>query len=130
MLSPGGYTPPFYEEPRLAKNREDLSQGLKYADPPQEALTAEFVDKIRARETFENGGKIMWDDATGLPRNPRGRTGVCGRGELGQWGPNHAADPIVTRKEPLTGSLQVRGGHVKPEGELLECASFHAAATS
>jgi ADP-ribose pyrophosphatase len=33
----------------------------------------------------------------GLPRNPVGRTGVCGRGLLGRWGPNHAADPIVTR---------------------------------
>lgn len=33
----------------------------------------------------------------GVPRNPVGRTGVCGRGCLGRWGPNHAADPIVTR---------------------------------
>ena len=33
----------------------------------------------------------------GVPRNPIGRTGVCGRGLLGKWGPNHAADPIVTR---------------------------------
>ncbi|CAG0923375.1 unnamed protein product [Notodromas monacha] len=26
-----------------------------------------------------------------------GRTGLGGRGRLGRWGPNHAADPIVTR---------------------------------
>lgn len=26
-----------------------------------------------------------------------GRTGLVGRGLLGRWGPNHAADPIVTR---------------------------------
>lgn len=31
------------------------------------------------------------------PRNPVGRTGIRGRGCLGRWGPNHAADPIVTR---------------------------------
>ena len=30
-------------------------------------------------------------------RNPVGRTGIRGRGCLGRWGPNHAADPIVTR---------------------------------
>ena len=30
-------------------------------------------------------------------RNPVGRTGLKGRGTLGKWGPNHAADPIVTR---------------------------------
>ena len=30
-------------------------------------------------------------------RNPAGRTGMTGRGLLGKWGPNHAADPVVTR---------------------------------
>jgi ADP-ribose pyrophosphatase len=33
----------------------------------------------------------------GRPQNPIGRTGITGRGQLGKWGPNHAADPIVTR---------------------------------
>ena len=33
----------------------------------------------------------------GRPLNIRGRTGITGRGVLGKWGPNHAADPIVTR---------------------------------
>lgn len=33
----------------------------------------------------------------GFPQNIRGRTGMIGRGLLGRWGPNHAADPIVTR---------------------------------
>ena len=30
-----------------------------------------------------------------------------GRGLLGKWGPNHAADPIVTRFHPETGVLQL-----------------------
>lgn len=33
----------------------------------------------------------------GYPLNPIGRTGITGRGILGRWGPNHAADPVVTR---------------------------------
>ena len=33
----------------------------------------------------------------GMPVNPVGRTGIKGRGLLGKWGPNHAADPVVTR---------------------------------
>ena len=33
----------------------------------------------------------------GLPLNPKGRTGLVGRGVLGRWGPNHAGDPVVTR---------------------------------
>ena len=32
-----------------------------------------------------------------LPYNPKGRTGLMGRGKLGRWGPNHACDPVVTR---------------------------------
>lgn len=32
-----------------------------------------------------------------LPRNPAGRTGVSGRGCLPRFGPNYAADPVVTR---------------------------------
>jgi ADP-ribose pyrophosphatase len=31
------------------------------------------------------------------PINPAGRTGMIGRGLLGKYGPNYAADPIVTR---------------------------------
>ncbi|XP_044536416.1 ADP-ribose pyrophosphatase, mitochondrial isoform X5 [Gracilinanus agilis] len=37
----------------------------------------------------------MWADPQ--IRNPAGRTGLVGRGLLGRWGPNHAADPIITR---------------------------------
>jgi ADP-ribose pyrophosphatase len=34
-----------------------------------------------------------------FPINPVGKTGITGRGQLGKWGPNHAADPIMmTRK--------------------------------
>ncbi|KAK7049779.1 NUDIX domain [Halocaridina rubra] len=39
----------------------------------------------------------------GYPRNMHGRTGLCGRGVLGRWGPNHAADPIVTRWKMASG---------------------------
>jgi ADP-ribose pyrophosphatase len=46
--------------------------------------------------------KISEDD--GRPLNPFGRTGLKGRGVLGRWGPNHAADPIVSRF--LNGQLQ------------------------
>jgi len=45
------------------------------------------------RVSFEGPYNIIED----LPRNPKGRTGMTGRGRLGRFGPNHAADPIVTR---------------------------------
>ena len=34
-----------------------------------------------------------------------GRTGLCGRGLLGRYGPNHAADPIVTRWRTENGAV-------------------------
>jgi ADP-ribose pyrophosphatase YjhB (NUDIX family) len=40
---------------------------------------------------------LTLDPASGRPLNPYGRTGLSGRGKLYNWGPNHAADPIVTR---------------------------------
>lgn len=45
----------------------------------------------------------------GYPLNPTGRTGIRGRGRLGRWGPNHAADPVVTRwKRDENGFLIIR----------------------
>jgi len=38
-----------------------------------------------------------FDPQTRRFKNPKGKTGIRGRGELGRWGPNHAADVIVTR---------------------------------
>lgn len=58
---------------------------------------------LEKRQTFE--GKITFDDL-GRPLNPRGRTGLRGRGWLHSWGPNHAVDTIVTRYHPRHDSLQ------------------------
>ena len=92
------YQPPVYEDPSL--------EGAQWADPPA-PLDEAFRAKVKARSTFELGGRVLFDEAKGLPRNPRGRTGLAGRGLLGKWGPNHAADPIVTRLHPQTNQLQM-----------------------
>jgi len=85
-------------------NGRQLATGAKWADPPN---VQELRAELDTRLTYENGGKILFG-GDGVPLNPRGRTGLRGRGLLGQWGANHAADPIVTRREPLTGTMQVR----------------------
>ena len=56
-----------------------------------------FGDK--KEETLKEAG-IQFATDSKAPLNPRGRTGMVGRGLLGRWGPNHAADPIVTRFHP------------------------------
>lgn len=54
----------------------------------------DFDKKARiSRISFEG----QYGVKEGLPLNPRGRTGVEGRGMLGRWGPNIAGDPLVTR---------------------------------
>jgi len=41
--------------------------------------------------------KIIESVCMRVVRNPVGRTGICGRGLLGRWGPNQGGDPVVTR---------------------------------
>lgn len=44
-----------------------------------------------------NGNPIEYHSSDNRPLNPIGPTGIRGRGQLGKWGPNTAADPLVTR---------------------------------
>ncbi|XP_008328320.1 ADP-ribose pyrophosphatase, mitochondrial isoform X1 [Cynoglossus semilaevis] len=66
-----------------------------WADPDIGSFHPRFncVDGNVDRTSFEGSYNVEM----GKPLNPRGRTGLTGRGLLGRWGPNHAADPIVTR---------------------------------
>ncbi|KAH9492740.1 hypothetical protein Btru_026219 [Bulinus truncatus] len=41
-------------------------------------------------------------DSSGVPRNPMGRTGLRGRGNLWRWGPNHMIYAIVSRWKYVT----------------------------
>ena len=101
---------------------EGVAQG--WADPP----APQRVSDLKQRKSYE-GEMADFLDEVGVPRNPRGRTGMRGRGLLGKWGPNHAADPIVTRyvgeqlqmvaiKRKDTGEWAIPGGMVD-EGETV-----------
>ena len=71
---------------------------------PEDLSKVPATDAIADRPSYE--GSISFD-SEGFPLNPRGRTGLRGRGSLWMWGPNHAADPIITRKNPRTKKLQM-----------------------
>ncbi|XP_060040604.1 transient receptor potential cation channel subfamily M member 2 isoform X2 [Erinaceus europaeus] len=51
------------------------------------------VDGAVDRRSFHGPYEVQ----DGLPRNPRGRTGLQGRGALSRFGPNHKLQPVVTR---------------------------------
>ncbi|CAG0907534.1 unnamed protein product, partial [Cyprideis torosa] len=86
------YNPPFYTDASLLAS---LSPGSP--DPEIGGPIARFafnvVDGAIDRRSLM--GRYTVED--GYPINPMGRTGLRGRGTLFRWGPNHAADPIVTR---------------------------------
>lgn len=74
-----------------------ILSGPQWADP--QVSDKSFSPKFNERDgeverTSWNGLYVV---ENGRPRNPAGRTGLTGRGLLGRWGPNHAADPVVTR---------------------------------
>ncbi|KAM4531925.1 ADP-ribose pyrophosphatase, mitochondrial isoform 2-T2 [Odontesthes bonariensis] len=82
------YNPVSYTAPSILKKPA-------WADPDIGSFSPKFnaMDGAVDRESFEGSYRVE----NGKPLNPLGRTGLTGRGLLGQWGPNHAADPIVTR---------------------------------
>ncbi|KAH8370756.1 hypothetical protein KR093_004888 [Drosophila rubida] len=83
------YCPPDYTAPHIG--------GQSWADAPMSSDAVQpkwnHNDGNVNRVSFHGDYKLEG----GLPQNPIGRTGLRGRGLLGRWGPNHAADPIVTR---------------------------------
>ena len=93
-------------------------------DQMRQALSQRVSDSGRKSATLASIGAV---DGIGKPRNPVGRTGLRGRGLLGCYGPNYAADPIVTRRKPEdpsilqmvtitrrdTGELAIPGGMVE-----------------
>lgn len=94
------YAPHTYTAPLVLENDVTLRPG-GWADEsdPRKALAR------RAPRSLT--GRPIRLDAHGRPLNPAGRTGTAGRGLLGKWGPNLAADPIVTRLNPLSGELEM-----------------------
>ena len=75
-------------------------------NPPQEG---KYFCSCILKSKFDShlGSNNIQKNDKNLPLNPCGRTGIAGRGLLGKWGPNHAADPVITRYDPATGDLEV-----------------------
>ncbi|XP_037385636.1 ADP-ribose pyrophosphatase, mitochondrial isoform X2 [Talpa occidentalis] len=76
---------------------DSVLAGPTWADPliGESNFSPKFNDKDGNVERKSQAGP--YEIEGGKPKNPVGRTGLAGRGLLGRWGPNHAADPIITR---------------------------------
>ncbi|CAF0741113.1 unnamed protein product [Didymodactylos carnosus] len=99
----------------------------EWADDPDPQSVKGFnrrdgeIDRRSHIGTYEVDLKYKDQPDITYPRNPVGRTGMRGRGLLGRWGPNHAADPIVTRLSKVAGKgvvLEFIGIKRKDTGEI------------
>ena len=102
---------PSYTSCHVRQNASDLATGGGWADsdhPAEYELAhkrytfygAEETSDGRSLRTLSEAGLVFLKHPSlglSLPLNPWIRTGLGGRGNLGKWGPNHAADPIVIR---------------------------------
>ncbi len=101
------YDPPYYVHQSVLDNdRSKVSDG--WADP-------EDVSAIQ-REIAARPAKRR--DEQGLPLNPRGRTGIAGRGLLGRWGSNLSLAAAPVRLNGMTGELEILLGRLEGETEL------------
>lgn len=99
------YNPPYFTSKHI------LNQPL--SDPEIDAgfePNWNSVDGKIDRSSFMGKYKIH----NGYPLNPVGRTGLRGRGVLYRWGPNHAADPIVTRWKKIDSKIKTDEETLKP----------------
>jgi len=93
-----GYKPEYIVAPSVLENDATKKSG-GWADPE------DFSQVTRKLQSYEES--VRMDKKTGKPLNPKGRTGLEGRGSLGKWGANFAADPMITRVNPDTGNLEM-----------------------
>jgi len=101
------YRPPYFVADVVIKN--DVTTNPKgWAHPEDITRVAEPFVSYEGAVKFDNSGR---------PINPRGRTGIRGRGLLGKWGANFAADPVVTRNNPETGELEMLAIQRRDTGE-------------
>lgn len=93
------YNPPYFTDASVIENSKRKGKD-KWAD-------LEDVNLVKmSRQLMSDIGPLKFD-AKGFPINPIGRTGLRGRGKLGKWGANFAADPIITRKNKETGTIEM-----------------------
>lgn len=102
---------------------------LKHSKDP--ADPRQIVDELRSRPSFY--APTQFDESTGRPLNPFGRTGISGRGKLYNWAANQAADVVLTRqhhnetqllciKRGDTGEWAIVGGMIDAGEQAFDCA--------
>lgn len=108
------YKPPYFTDPDVIQTFENLEPcDLKKLEALADPANRKLLDEVN----FESYEGTVNRASNGLPSNPFGRTGIEGRGELWNWGANFAADPVITRKNPDTGAIEMLAIERRDSGE-------------
>jgi ADP-ribose pyrophosphatase len=111
-----GYNPPEYTAPAVANADVSKAPKVRGQKPDPRKYWADPADPKKVTRKFTSAEGPVKVDAKGRPLNPTGPTGIQGRGSLGKWGRNPAADAIITRHNPETGELEM-ASIKRPTGE-------------
>jgi ADP-ribose diphosphatase len=95
------YDPPYYVAQAVLDNQRPAG----WADPEDHGAIRRELEERPAR----------FRDAHGRPLNPRGRTGLAGRGLLGLWGSNLSVAALAVRPTGKANELEVLLG--QPAGQ-------------
>ncbi len=101
------YDPPYHVDGSVLEQDRTRRPG-GWADPEDFAAVAQ---EPRTRDA-------QFHDEAGRPLNPRGRTGIAGRGLLGLWGPNCAVALILLRSGAVEGSRKILLGNREGDPQL------------
>ncbi len=107
------YDAKFFEAPVLKECEygEGKPGAQSWADPEDPTDVLKQIEAGRKRNSKSPyasiSGVVIEQDDLGRPINYMGKTGISGRGELGNWGENPAGDPMVVRVEKNLGKLLV-----------------------
>ncbi|XP_059160091.1 transient receptor potential cation channel subfamily M member-like 2 isoform X2 [Physella acuta] len=93
---------------------ENLPHVIHQFEPNYNAVTTITLPSghtgVIDRTTYmtSNAEPLQYElDATSVPRNPMGRTGLRGRGKLYFWGPNHMMQAVISRWKAQPSGQQV-----------------------
>lgn len=108
-VEPVPYNPVSFTAPSVFANTWSLQNSAGWADPesPNDITEQIKAGRVRVIEYGYSVDGTKYNTVDGLPQNPMGLTGIQGRGELGLWGPQPAADPITKRRAADGVSVEV-----------------------
>ncbi len=107
LMECDSYDVPYHVDASVIANAEGEKDG-RWADP-------EDFASVEQREALKS---VRFKSEEGLPRNPRGRTGIAGRGLLGRWGPNPAISALVFRPSADHSALEILAGRQSDDKQL------------